>query len=526
MKLDHIGIVVKDLEEAKNYYKNHYDFDDCSSIIDETTQNVKIIFIKVGFPELPVIEIIQPINEKSPIYNFLKKTGGGLHHMAYEVENLDKSISHFKNLKSITIGDIYSSAGHEGRRVIWFYTIFNEMIELIEQKKSKCLICGHSDFNDLIYFDKYPLYIGVLPPKLYEKVKNFPLKICQCKKCNHIQQMDRLSNEYKDILYKNKYSELLSSVPTPSKTGIGKSECEKCFDFFKKCNLPHGNVLEIGCYDGYFLSLIKIDGYNVQGIDPNPISKIAAEKYNIHIIKDFFSEKYFNKNTFDIIILRNILEHIDDLHNFIDDVNNILKPEGHIIIEVPNISFLLKKGALGCFFHQHSSYFSIDVLIYFLSKHSLKYVNSYEEYAIYLCVKKIKDEEKQKIYIKNKNIEIKHYFLEYKKIKNDLIKILKKEDNIAIFGAGGHTTGLVHMLDNNITNKIKYVYDNNVLKQCNYIANIPVMIRSPEFIKKDNPNILIISSYIYQSIILKQIKKMKIDGLKIVTIYPTVKIYE
>lgn len=137
MKLDHIGIIVKDIDESKRYYKELYGFESISEVIDEPIQKVKICFIGIGHTGLPSIELISPVTEDSTVYNFLKKTGGGLHHLSYEVDDLDKVIEHFKSKRALPIGKIYPGAGHKGRRVMWFYTSAKELVELIERKKDE-----------------------------------------------------------------------------------------------------------------------------------------------------------------------------------------------------------------------------------------------------------------------------------------------------------------------------------------------------------------------------------------------------
>lgn len=133
MRLDHIGVVVRDLEASQKYYQDLFGFKEFSAVIDEPEQKVKIIFVRGGQPGSADIELIQPVGEDSAVYNFLKKTGGGLHHLAYEVQDLDQSIEHFKKEKAIPIGNIYAGAGHKGRRVVWFYSRLKELIELIER---------------------------------------------------------------------------------------------------------------------------------------------------------------------------------------------------------------------------------------------------------------------------------------------------------------------------------------------------------------------------------------------------------
>ena len=133
MRLDHIGVVVSNLADSRQYYQDLYGYKEFSDFIDEPEQNVKIIFARAQEAGGPDIELIQPVGENSAVYNFLKKTGGGVHHVCYIVDNLDESIRHFKNMKALPIGNIYPGAGHKGRRVVWFYSKLKELIELIER---------------------------------------------------------------------------------------------------------------------------------------------------------------------------------------------------------------------------------------------------------------------------------------------------------------------------------------------------------------------------------------------------------
>jgi len=388
---------------------------------------------------------------------------------------------------------------------------------------TKCIVCGSSKLRQLIFFEKYPLCIGVLPPKLFRKIGSYPLSIKECSVCGHIQQAQTCVK--RNDVYKNEHSELISSVPTPSETGINK-EAQRSLDFFVGCNIPKGKVLDIGCYDGYFLSLIKRKGYEVQGIEPNPASEIAKQKYGIPIIKDYFSNKYYKKNSFDIIVLRNILEHIQEVDNFIKNVTRVLKPGGYIFIEVPNTTFLLRKGIASIFFHQHFSYFSLNVMRHLLARHSLKLIKFKRGYFMYLLAKK---REKRKINIgkiKNENlkatIDTRNYFTIWKKKINDLNRILKDKNKIGIFAAGGETTDLIRMLDEKFRKKIKFVYDNNKLKHGNLLAELPIAVRDPKSIRQDNADAIIVSTNLFQAEIVKQLKAMNTPGFKIITLYPKV----
>lgn len=89
MKLNHIGIIVKDIEEYKMLF-NALGLTNMTEHAYDTIQKVKGVFIDIGFDNHAHIELLEPIDESSPVTNFLKKRGGGLHHICFEVEDIEK----------------------------------------------------------------------------------------------------------------------------------------------------------------------------------------------------------------------------------------------------------------------------------------------------------------------------------------------------------------------------------------------------------------------------------------------------
>ena len=87
-KIDHIGMVVPDIEKALEHYKNVFNKQGSTPIISET-QNVKISFVEFSNVKL---ELIEPISDKSPISNFLKKNPlGGMHNIGLEVDDFNNT---------------------------------------------------------------------------------------------------------------------------------------------------------------------------------------------------------------------------------------------------------------------------------------------------------------------------------------------------------------------------------------------------------------------------------------------------
>ena len=143
MKLDHIGIVVKDIEHASLDYQRIHGLKQKTEIIHEPAHNVEVIFFETGHGAMPMIELIMPLSDTSKVSRFLKKTGGGIHHLAYEVGNINDGIDHYKSIGSIILGDIVPGAGHSNLPTVWIYTPDKSLIEL----QTLLIIRGLNTFN-------------------------------------------------------------------------------------------------------------------------------------------------------------------------------------------------------------------------------------------------------------------------------------------------------------------------------------------------------------------------------------------
>ena len=133
-KLNHIAIATPKLDEAVKTYKNMLGAK-ISSPIDQIDHGVKVVFI-----ELPntKIELLEPLGEKSPIENFLEKNKkGGIHHICFEVEDINSAILSLEKHGATVLGDGEAKIGAHGNPVIFLPPKdFNgTLIELEEVKQ-------------------------------------------------------------------------------------------------------------------------------------------------------------------------------------------------------------------------------------------------------------------------------------------------------------------------------------------------------------------------------------------------------
>lgn len=88
-KINHIGIAVNNLEAAIPFYRDQLGMNyEGSEVVEE--QMVRVAFLQVGESR---IELLEPTSDDSPVAKFLAKKGEGIHHIAYEVEDVEKAIA-------------------------------------------------------------------------------------------------------------------------------------------------------------------------------------------------------------------------------------------------------------------------------------------------------------------------------------------------------------------------------------------------------------------------------------------------
>jgi 2-polyprenyl-3-methyl-5-hydroxy-6-metoxy-1,4-benzoquinol methylase len=168
-----------------------------------------------------------------------------------------------------------------------------------------------------------------------------------------------VSKESFDLYYDQDLDMLITS-PQPSPENLGKyyestdyishtdskrSLFEKAYHFIKgialknklnlvnNCSAIKGNLLDIGAGTGDFLLTAKQNGWNTIGVEPSEKAKgIAINKG----IKFSDSTQELESHSFDVITMWHVLEHVPNLEIQIRELKRLVKPNGTIIIAVPN----------------------------------------------------------------------------------------------------------------------------------------------------------------------------------------------
>jgi len=163
-------------------------------------------------------------------------------------------------------------------------------------------------------------------------------------------------------LYRDESLDLLTTYPQPDLTALPKyyesddyishtdgkrSLFENAYHFVKnialknklnlinRLNPEKGSLLDIGAGTGDFLIVAKNNNWSTKGVEPSEKAKAIALKKGVDFVN---STSELPSHSFDVITMWHVLEHVPDLENQIKELKRLIKPEGTIIIAVPNFN--------------------------------------------------------------------------------------------------------------------------------------------------------------------------------------------
>lgn len=144
----------------------------------------------------------------------------------------------------------------------------------------------------------------------------------------------------------------------------------------KYTNLSTGNLLDIGAGTGAFLHTMERSGWNVTGLEPDEIARQNANTLYGLSFKDPGELVSLPQQSFDAITMWHVLEHVHDLHGYMEQLKKILKPNGCLFIAVPNYTCydenVYKEWWAAYDVPRHLYHFSPKAITQLLLKHGLQ----------------------------------------------------------------------------------------------------------------------------------------------------------
>ena len=133
-KIEHLGIAVKDLQKANEIYSKLFNQEPYKTEVVES-EGVSTSFFKVGENK---IELLEATNPNSPIAKFLEKKGEGIHHIAFDVEDIEAEIVRLKEEGFVVLNDV-PKKGADNKLVVFLHpkSTNGVLIELCQDVNDK-----------------------------------------------------------------------------------------------------------------------------------------------------------------------------------------------------------------------------------------------------------------------------------------------------------------------------------------------------------------------------------------------------
>lgn len=185
-----------------------------------------------------------------------------------------------------------------------------------------CNLCGSKIVDTLSLKDKNGDY----------------LRTVICKKCGLIWSDPRPAEEEIKNFYSKQYRKEYKGITKPKKKHVYRDarEAMKRYNYFKEIISRGDSLLDIGAGTGVFIYTMRQLGLNAKGIEPDENhARYAREKIQVPVTTEF-AQDIDTEESFDIVTLHHVLEHMTNPLWELKKISAILKENGHLIVEVPN----------------------------------------------------------------------------------------------------------------------------------------------------------------------------------------------
>ncbi len=134
MRLDHIAIAVRSLDEALPFYTEVLGLT-CAGRETVAEQGVHLALLPIGESRL---ELLEPLSDDSPVGRFLARRGEGVHHIALRVDDIERALAELR-ARGIRLVDETPRCGAEGRKIAFLHpaSAHGVLIELVEVPKKE-----------------------------------------------------------------------------------------------------------------------------------------------------------------------------------------------------------------------------------------------------------------------------------------------------------------------------------------------------------------------------------------------------
>jgi len=291
------------------------------------------------------------------------------------------------------------------------------------------------------------------------------------------------------------YREVIRAVDVSAE--IKNAKYKQFNEFCNKYNLIGKDIIEIGCGNGEFLSILDKCGVNAFGIEysADSVAKCSSKGFNVY--QGFITDEDYRicEKRFDGFLLLMFLEHIPKPRDFLKGVHGNLKDDAFGIIEVPDSDMIFTTGLYAEVMKDHLYYFNLNSLSTLLNSCGFEIVEENtirEGYVLSVTVKK------------RKILDLNNIGNYLERVREHFQNVLCRYNKVIMWGASHQTFFLLSQIGD--MKKICQIIDSTEFKQGKYspVSHIPIC-KPSEDVK--NADAIIVSAGSYSPEIVEILHK-------------------
>lgn len=378
-----------------------------------------------------------------------------------------------------------------------------------------CRTSGSSNLVPILEIGKQPL-ANALKKAPDENEERFPLTLMFCPDSSLVQLKETID---KEVLFSN-YTWITGTSPTT------RNYAKLFFQRVTKVVRLDSNdlVVEIASNDGTFLLPFIEGGYrNVLGIDPAKNIAVKANQRGVRTLDRFWDKQVSEEAVAEfgkakVVIARNVIAHVSQLHDAIKGIESVLEGDGVGIIEFHYAGKILQELHYDSIYHEHLCYFSVKSITYLLNLYSLFPFHidispiSGGSYVIYFSKKKLQKSdsylnllEKENLFGVNKIEAWEEFAKKCYRHKEKSMDIAKSFSSKTVIGFGASARSSTYLNFCGFDSKhIKVIIDNNPLKQGMYSPGASIPIVSLEKGMQMKPDLIFILGWNFRDEIVNE----------------------
>jgi SAM-dependent methyltransferase len=384
-----------------------------------------------------------------------------------------------------------------------------------------CRFCGAPVEDVFADLGMSPLANDYLPAERVNAMEPFyPLRALVCARCFLVQleEFETPERIFSDYAYFSSYS---SSWLEHSRRYAQQMVERLGLD-------GESQVVEIASNDGYLLQFFRERGVPVLGVEPAAnVAAVAVEK-GVTTVVEFFGEevgkRLASETPADLLLGNNVLAHVPDLNDFVAGMKALLKPGGVITMEFPHLMRLIEEKQWDTIYHEHFSYFSFLTVSAVFAAHGLRLFDVEElpthGGSLRIYGAHAEDAEKPESdaarELTRREREAGYERLEIyrgygRRVEEDkrailrfLIELKQQGLRIAAYGAPAKGNTLLNYCGVR-RDFIDYTCDLNPHKQGHFLPGSHIPIRSPEQLREDKPDVVLILPWNLKQEIVEQL---------------------